>query len=266
VIDPEVERELASVTERFQRELASYKALTDQRDDARLEALKVALSANEKRLDTMNEFRQALSDQGGRMVTRLESESAIDVIAERVEQNRVTFEARVEAITRPKWTFMASVFSISLVLITGVWVLIGLKVDATVSPVGLVAREVEVKVNADTERLHTLETISATSTQADVASRGDRSQLNDRLRAAETLVASNAGERRSQVAAMNAKLVEIETQFCASDIVRNLTHADDMRLTALMWAKLYPGEKLPTDNAFYPRICNRVSTPDQSGQ
>jgi hypothetical protein len=54
-------------------------------------------------------------------------------------------------------------------------------------------------------------------------------------------------------------LVEIETQFCATDIVRNLMHANDMRIQSMLWAKAYPGSVLPTDNAYYPTICNRKS-------
>lgn len=49
---------------------------------------------------------------------------------------------------------------------------------------------------------------------------------------------------------------EIETQFCASDIVRNLMHANDLRQVALLWKKVY-GEEYPTDNSFYPQVCNR---------
>lgn len=52
---------------------------------------------------------------------------------------------------------------------------------------------------------------------------------------------------------------EIETQFCASDIVRNLMHANDQRDIALMWEKLY-GQKYPTDNTFYPQICAKPTT------
>jgi hypothetical protein len=49
---------------------------------------------------------------------------------------------------------------------------------------------------------------------------------------------------------------ETETQFCAADIVRNLMHANDMRTISLLWLKQY-GTPFPTDNAYYPTICNR---------
>lgn len=50
---------------------------------------------------------------------------------------------------------------------------------------------------------------------------------------------------------------EIETQFCSQDIVRNLMHANDMRIVSQLWEKEF-GVKFPTDNAYYPTICNRV--------
>jgi outer membrane murein-binding lipoprotein Lpp len=52
-------------------------------------------------------------------------------------------------------------------------------------------------------------------------------------------------------------LNEVETQFCASDNVRNLTHATDMRLMATVFEKVF-GQPLPIGNAFYPRVCNRA--------
>ena len=61
----------------------------------------------------------------------------------------------------------------------------------------------------------------------------------------------------TELSKLYSSLIEVETQFCAADIVRNLMHADDMRLRAVMWGKIYPGTKMPTDNAYYPTICNR---------
>lgn len=58
----------------------------------------------------------------------------------------------------------------------------------------------------------------------------------------------------------NENLKEVETQFCASDIVRNLMHANDMRIVAVLWQKIQ-GTDFPTDNAYYPMICNRAAGP-----
>lgn len=51
-------------------------------------------------------------------------------------------------------------------------------------------------------------------------------------------------------------LHEIETQFCAQDIVRNLMHANDMRNLSVLWEKQF-GTPYPIGNAYYPTICNR---------
>lgn len=53
-----------------------------------------------------------------------------------------------------------------------------------------------------------------------------------------------------------AALLEIETQFCERDHLSNLTHASDLRWFAMLWSKTF-GQTLPTDNAYYPTVCNR---------
>lgn len=60
----------------------------------------------------------------------------------------------------------------------------------------------------------------------------------------------------AQITAIRENLKEIETQFAASDIVRNLMHANDLRVQSLLWQKVY-GVPFPTDNAYYPSIANR---------
>ena len=49
-------------------------------------------------------------------------------------------------------------------------------------------------------------------------------------------------------------LKEIETQFCASDDVRNLMHANDLRLTAVLWHEVFHSD-FPIGDAYYPKIC-----------
>jgi hypothetical protein len=48
-----------------------------ERHDAAQQAIAVALETNNKRLDNMNEFREALNDTNTRMISRVEALSAI---------------------------------------------------------------------------------------------------------------------------------------------------------------------------------------------
>lgn len=85
--------------------------------------------------------------------------------------------------------------------------------------------------------------------------KGNRSYaegLEKRVGVLETRLAEN--DRQTYILERDQR--EIETQFCASDIVRNLMHANDLRQVALLWKKVY-GEEYPTDNSFYPQVCNR---------
>jgi hypothetical protein len=64
------------------------------------------------------------------------------------------------------------------------------------------------------------------------------------------------GRLRLETSAQKAALLEIETQFCEADHLRNLTHANDLRMFSMLWNKAF-GQNLPTDNAYYPTVCNR---------
>lgn len=68
-------------------------------------------------------------------------------------------------------------------------------------------------------------------------------------------------EQRAITTGIQSALTEIETQFCAEDIVRNVTHSNDMGIMSMLWQQTYPSTRLPTDNAYYPQICNRAAQP-----
>jgi hypothetical protein len=56
------------------------------------------------------------------------------------------------------------------------------------------------------------------------------------------------------VGTLYSKMDEIETQFCEMDSIHNLMHAYDMRMQAVLFDKLFPDSKWPTDNSYYPSI------------
>lgn len=106
--------------------------------------------------------------------------------------------------------------------------------------------------------MHVVESMASASRQSDANSLTDRQQLNDRIAGLEKNLSSEVADRRSTSAAVKVSLVEIETQFCSSDTVRNVIRANDLRTFAVLWRKTM-GEELPIGNAFYPTVCHRDS-------
>lgn len=90
----------------------------------------------------------------------------------------------------------------------------------------------------------------AQTTQTNIKSIED---LTERISSLESTVGSNG----LKITTLQRNQNEIETQFCSNDIVRNLMHANDLREISLLWQKVY-GTPFPTNNAYYPIICNRA--------
>jgi hypothetical protein len=248
------------------------------------------------RLDAMNKFREAMQDQASRFIQRSEFEASKATSMERYESSRQNFDLRLEnelaplhaavdSMGKPNWPVMASAGSILIAACAGVWLVLGLKIDNTVAPMQLVLESVRAASAATAERVHFIEGEAAASTQADTASRTDRAQIQERLHQLEgvlpvgataaadvaslkTLAAQMADRiqtMRTDVAKQGAALVEIETQFCAADTVRNLMHANDLRVESMLWQKAFDGQsQYPIVNAFYPRIgrCQNGGTVD----
>jgi hypothetical protein len=265
-IDDETVREIANLRQHFETIIKSNEDRSDERMIADREALRVALQANEKRLDGMNEFRQALSDQANRMMPRSEVEAIRNTIVDKSELTTETFEkkydseikammTKIDEIRKPNWPLMASVVSLFLMMVTGVWLVIGLKIDSTLSPLALDVQDIKVGRASTNERLSAAIAESAASSQADTASKADRAQLNERMHSLETARLVNT----TDIAQISQSLVEIETQFCSSDIVRNLMHSTDERTQAILWHRIFPDTTMPTDNSYYPQVCNRVT-------
>jgi hypothetical protein len=65
---------------------------------------------------------------------------------------------------------------------------------------------------------------------------------------------------RTNNATMQAALIEIETQFCGEDDMRNLMNAAQERMLAIMWKKLNPDSEYPVANVYYPHVCTHMSS------
>lgn len=97
--------------------------------------------------------------------------------------------------------------------------------------------------------------VQASSTSVQVAAL--TAQVNN-MQTQQALNVERLNETRAHEVALQASLVEIETQFCASDMLRNLMHANDLRYFSILWQNIFK-HTLPTDNAYYPMVCNRQS-------
>ncbi len=219
-------------------------------------SLALALDAMDKRLAGMNELRGALTDLGGHMATRREMDAVRDRLLEKLEQQRVNSDAslaadveplraKLEALTRPNWVLITSCLSVLFVLVTGAWLVTGLKIDQSLAPVALSLEQTKVSQAQLAERTRQAENLlqERASASADIAN----------LKTNYSIVTERLASIRSEEARMAASLVEIETQFCGQDNLRSQIHAQDLRTQAMIWKKIY-GEEMPIGNAFYARV------------
>jgi hypothetical protein len=65
---------------------------------------------------------------------------------------------------------------------------------------------------------------------------------------------------RAQLAQVCSALVEVETQFRASDQVRNLMHTNDLRIQAMLWHKAYAAD-YPVGDPYLPTIAQDQPSP-----
>lgn len=89
--------------------------------------------------------------------------------------------------------------------------------------------------------------------QKAATSETDRHKINDSLDKLEQGQADLLTEVKSNQSALNAKLIEIETQFASADQMRNANQANNMRFIALLWEKTY-GTRFPSEIQYYPSI------------
>lgn len=282
------DQRLADQIEAQKQTAAVAGAALHERWQANEHAVVVAADVANRRLDNMNEFRGALADQQAHFITkddfsvhlkmfdemrqtiagetmrclpRTEADSRREANGIRLDQLRVSFEhrleaevtplrAKIEAAHQPNWGLIISILSVLMVMGTGLWMVIGLQVSNAIEPVKLTAEQTKLALSTEAARTTQIENVSHGYTSAVADIEALKRQAGENTERVSSL--------RADATRQSAALIEIETQFCAADIMRNLTHAQDMRLTAMLWARSFDGGMtLPTDNAYYPVICNR---------
>jgi SMC interacting uncharacterized protein involved in chromosome segregation len=249
----------------------------------------------DSRLTRMNEFRQAMQDQASRFITRPEFDEAVARSIERTETSRDYVDtqinahispvrAEVERLQRPDWGFFASAGSLLVAVVAGCWLVIGLQIDSRVQPIITDMAQNKTAIAQAQERLKYVEQSASASTQADASSRSDRAQLNERVKQIEIAVpqahslnsdvealktrVGSIDDRlqaaRNSLTEQRAALIEVETQFCGQDNLRNQIHVQDLRWFSILWKKVF-GDEIPTANAFYARVGKCASATMNSG-
>lgn len=212
----------------FDEKLLQIELRNQVRYDADKTALALALENNNKRLEGMNEFRQSLNDQAARMISRIEVDAQIHALSDKVEGDRRPLETKIDGMTKTNWPLLAAIVSIVFVLVSGGWLIIGLKIEAAEAPISQAVSTISSSSVINSKAIHGLEERTADSSMANSVSKADRQQLNERMRALEGSVNTQVAARNSQVSSLVARIGEAETQARGlSDIVniyKDTTH------------------------------------------
>jgi hypothetical protein len=145
-----------------------------------------------------------------------------------------------------------------IAIITGAISIVSAIIGAAVT-FFVVSSNVQNQVIIDSTRLNALDQSLRVLAEHDASVTAQFNGLSSRLINLESLSAQLLDRNtinQNEIVSLTSDLREIETQFCASDIIRNLMHANDLRTMSVLWVHTFK-ERYPTDNAYYPQICNR---------
>ena len=256
--------------------------LHQQRYETDQKAIKTAFDANSLRLDAMNEFRGAMSDLSGQMIPRKEAEAALQNVVERAElarnglENRILstiapLEATLRENGRTNWALLTSLASVAALVVTGLWLVIGLKIDTSEAPIALAVEQLKIENTGHQQQLALLAgqrdvQVADVNRRLNRLSEDERiSQLTlgtlkvtdagrgDRLDKLEADLTQGRAQRDTRQAVVQEKLVEVETQFKGLSIVINLMKDDNHQMLGVLWSKVFPGVRLPDKN-FRPTL------------
>jgi DNA anti-recombination protein RmuC len=239
----------------LQAEVVHLKERLEDRDKHNRELVTSTWSADQQSqqqtIDSIKKRVDDLATEFGKDVT---------ILREKLDTSMKGVEKQITDFGKTNWPLIVASLSVVMGILAGGWVIMGLFVQSATAPQTVALGQLLSTTSNLDNRLHLVENSTFASNAADSAGRSDREQLNGRLRTLEATVHEDSAQRRSEGAAITQKLTEVETQFCASDIVRNLITAADLRLFSMLWSNDFPGQHMPTDNAYYPRVCNRVAS------
>lgn len=183
----------ASLAEYMDLRMIEFEKRANERFITTHDNISIATAQLDKRLENMNKFREVLSDQASRMTTRVEVDAKFEAISE-----------KLEVANKTNWPVWGAFGSVIVAIAGGLWMIIGLQIQATNQPV-IVGMEAQ-KVNgvardrsiADNQLGFNQFVLAENSEnaqrnrdismllQGNTASTVDREQLNNRMRLTET--------------------------------------------------------------------------------
>lgn len=227
-------------------------ARLEERYAADQKALMVALATNEKRLDGMNEFRGAMTDNAARTVTRVEFEAERRFTAQSLAQAIKPLVDHVDLLSRTNWPLMIGYATVVLSLLGGCWLLIGLQISVAETPLALAIEQLKSttgtagsELAAVESRVRSLEQQAGATASFASESKADRGNLTAHAASLDAQISSDRTERRANEARFGASLVEIETQFRNVSGTFNAATDKEEQWFAVIWAKVFPGTNFP---------------------
>lgn len=234
----------------------------------------------EKRLKELNGVRETFRDYTLTAMPRSEVLTKFDAMAEKQADALKPIQTRIESYGKPNYSLWLTGMTVVGAVIGGAWLVINLEIAVVSAPLQLATEQLKVadiardrsisdlalssqknsqeilNLNQITaagnqdriqlnERTRIAEANIALSGQADAASKSDRAQLNDRLKSVEVEMSNGKGDRRAKEAAIEQKLVEIETQFTSVESVIAMAREQTGQFITLMWNKIFPDNPFP---------------------
>lgn len=171
-----------------------------------------------------------------------------------------SFVSSQEERSRTNWPLLCSIAGVVFVFLTGIWYVIqlqtALEIQKDIKPIALSAESSAVLVAKLQDRQDVMVGQIASAMDKGIRSETDRENLNQTVTLITQQLASLNAEVKSNEARTSSKLVEIETQFRASDQSRSVQWASTLRWVSLIWEKVY-GQKFPSEIQFYPSIAQQ---------
>ena len=169
-----------------------------------------------------------------------------------------TLSEKLESRSKPNLPFLGMLLTLMLAFPGGALYIVRGDIEHSISPLNAEIKALTVVVTGQRNEVSRLDQLVTASTASDAQSRTDREQLNHKVAANDTKIADMAVTVQEMDARFSAALAEIESQFHSVSDVGNIHLAQQNRMNALLWEKVNPGQRYPSDIFFPSSIFNQT--------